>query len=1120
MVTPRAARRGAGGPGAAEYRPSGFFALRTPFLPARSLFEVVGEPGPRPDDAGELARALERDRAATVERLRAAVATPEVREAIFVASPSLAGALEGMATLGAEAARKVDQAAYRYFARMSARSTPFGLFAGSSSGEIGDRTALALAPRASYRRHVRPDMFALCSLVEALVADPATRAALRYVKNPSLYPAGGRLRYSQLSLVGEEGFPLVDVEPTEHLALALAAAEGPASAGELVAALRAAYPGVGEGEAGEFVDALIDNGLLVPALVPTVTGPEPTGPFLEELGRAPGLAAARAAVAAAQSALGLAAEAPLGEGAPHYREAVAALGSARAPVDPQKAYQVDLVKPLERGTLGRGAVVDELLRAAALLRARARPKAPWVVARLLERFVARYGEREVPLAEALDDDVGVGFEGSPEDATPLLETLELRAKGDEGGEGGDRAPAPEARLRDLLHRALARGDAAIEVEPDFFGEAAPGAGPDAFAVFATLVAPSGPAADAGEFELWWPRVVAPSGVALLARFCHADPALEARVRAHLALEDELAGGALLADVVHLSNGRLGNIVLRPSLRPYEVVCNGRSGAPRARQLPASDLLVSARGGRFFVRSRSLGRRVVPRITNAHNVPRDATANVYRFLYAMQSEGLGAGVWDWSSLAESERLPRVRSGRTVFAPATWSLGRERLRAFVAASGARQYAALRALREELALPRWVSVGKADNLLALDLENPLCIETFAHLAKDQERVRVLEAEPASGLVRGPEGAFAHELVVPFVRATPAPAAAASPRRTEAGRVVLADGAATADAPRCVAAGGVAAGGDALVGGAAGEGAPFEDVVAPGGEVLYAKLYGGPSCFDALVRDVIVPVVRGAGAAVRRWFFVRYRDPEHHLRVRLFGDRARLWAEVLPALSDAARPLLASRRVYRLQIDSYDRETERYGGPAGVRLAERLFHADSEACAEILDAIEDEDQRWRAVALGVDALLRDFGLDLGARYEFARRAAEGFGAEFGLEGPGGRRALDAKVRELGGAAEALVRGEGEALAEVRAALERRSRANEPVVAALREARARGELGADEPTLLWSYVHMHANRLFSASPRAQELVLHSLLARAYRAALARAGAPPAPRGAGPKGAP
>ena len=42
---------------------------------------------------------------------------------------------------------------------------------------------------------------------------------------------------------------------------------------------------------------------------------------------------------------------------------------------------------------------------------------------------------------------------------------------------------------------------------------------------------------------------------------------------------------------------------------------------------------------------------------------------------------------------------------------------------------------------------------------------------------------------------------------------------------------------------------------------------------------------------------------------------------------------------------PLLDAGLLWRVQLDTYEREMERYGGEAGIGLAERVFHADSYA-------------------------------------------------------------------------------------------------------------------------------------------------------------------------------
>src|SRR5262249_29903506 len=173
------------------------------------------------------------------------------------------------------------------------------------------------------------------------------------------------------------------------------------------------------------------------------------------------------------------------------------------------------------------------------------------------------------------------------------------------------------------------------------------------------------------------------------------------------------------------------------------------------------------------------------------------------------------------------------------------------------------------------------------------------------------------------------------------------------------------------------------------------------PGSEWLYVKLYTSPAILDQVLRDVVGPLVETVlrAGAVDRWVFIRYGDPDWHLRLRFHGQPARLHAEVLPALQASAAPLLADGRACRLQIDTYEREVERYGGPEGVVLAERMFHADSEAVLELSELLVEDargDVRWRLALLGMHLLLTDLGLDLDGRRAVLRAVRKAFAAEF----------------------------------------------------------------------------------------------------------------------------
>src|SRR5215212_5247049 len=109
---------------ARRYTPSGFFVLRTPLLPFEEMaawsegLEAVGSLG----DPEALEEALERDRGRLRARLLAAVTRPEVREALFVASPSVDEALEAWqkepeSTQG----RRLEPVVVAYFSRAAAR---------------------------------------------------------------------------------------------------------------------------------------------------------------------------------------------------------------------------------------------------------------------------------------------------------------------------------------------------------------------------------------------------------------------------------------------------------------------------------------------------------------------------------------------------------------------------------------------------------------------------------------------------------------------------------------------------------------------------------------------------------------------------------------------------------------------------------------------------------------------------------------------------------------------------------------------------------------------------------------------------------------------------------------
>jgi thiopeptide-type bacteriocin biosynthesis protein len=325
------------------------------------------------------------------------------------------------------------------------------------------------------------------------------------------------------------------------------------------------------------------------------------------------------------------------------------------------------------------------------------------------------------------------------------------------------------------------------------------------------------------------------------------------------------------------------------------------------------------------------------------------------------------------------------------------------------------------------------------------------------------------------GPEGAFTHQVIIPFVQPP-------SPRQ---------------EVPPPAPAQAESA-------------APAARRFPPGSEWLYLKLYTGTATADQVLRriaSVLTWALTSGGAD--QWFFLRYGDPDWHLRLRIHGAPNRLLHETLPLLTRVTAPLLDTGELWRLQLDTYEREVERYGGATGIRLAERVFHADSDAVLAIVRDLTGDagaELRWRVALRGVDLLFDDLGLTLEQKRDIAAAAQHGYGREFGVGGAF-QQEVSRRYRGERAAVEALLDPDRDPPAELAAslrALHQRSAALAWPARELRAAAKAGRLTVSLPELALSLAHLHVNRVLRSSQRAQELVIYEMLGRAYRSQAAR----------------
>ena len=1066
-----------------DFTTSGFFVLRTPLFPFEEFqalsqdlatFAVLDK---IKDE--ELAPAIEADRRLVRSRLQQFVRRPEVQEALWIAAPEFSQTLAAWwSSPESKKGQKLEQSLYRYVARMTSRPTPFGLFAGCSVGRIGNETRLAIEARGSYWRRSRLDMEYLCNLAEKVVADPELRQRIMFHPNTSLYLAAGRYHHVQGYFIKEaRAYRLIATDFTPYLAATLQRAASGATPAALAAALVEDDPDIALTEAQVYIGQLIESQILVSNLVPPITGPEPIDHMLAQLERA-GASSLTAALSTVSGHLQSLDEKRLGNEPAAYQPMVAAIAQLPASYKLEHLIQVDMMKASPHASLSQR-FIEEILRALETLHSiRAAPQQTWFK-QFKDDFRERYQDQEVPLMLALDEEVGIGFERKDRPssmAEPLLEDLPLGAADESDASEEIRGSNSESILLRKVEELAREKKTVLELDAALLKSLKvenPLPLPDAFSVMGIVAGRP----EAKKLSFIVQGASGPSGANLLGRFCHADPELTAFVQEHLRAEEQLrkSHNAVLAEIAHLPEGRIGNVLFRPILRQHEIPYLATSCLPPEQQIPVTDLMVSLRNDRIVLRSQRLDREVLPRLTSAHGYAHGRNLKLYKFLCLLQMQGVTGGIsWHWGMLDHLSFLPRVTFGNVVFALARWRLEKELVEGFAKLHGPERLRQVHEWRTRQGIPRFALLTEADNQLLIDFENVLSVETFVDYAKRRPGARLVEMFPAPDelCAHGPEGSFTHEVVVPLVRKQPLQPANVqkqqTPAATSAQRNFL-----------------------------------------PGSEWLFAKIYGSPSHLDRFLIEGIKPLVESVLAAgeADSWFFIRYGDPQWHLRLRLHGDPKTLSAQVLPRLWEAVNAQVNQEKAIRMQLDTYEREIERYGGPEGITIAERLFQADSELALALLASIAERpgpgsNLRWQIACASVDRLLAGLGFSLDARRHLLNNMGKAQEKSFSV-GQEYRKQLSERFRKERPTLEKILSNPAEVSefpASVHSSLAQFAAKVQPIREQLEQARLANSL----TELAGSYVHMHLNRIFRSTPNAQEMVLYDFLTRTYDSVLAR----------------
>lgn len=276
------------------------------------------------------------------------------------------------------------------------------------------------------------------------------------------------------------------------------------------------------------------------------------------------------------------------------------------------------------------------------------------------------------------------------------------------------------------------------------------------------------------------------------------------------------------------------------------------------------------------------------------------------------------------------------------------------------------------------------------------------------------------------------------------------------------------------------------------------------PGSEWIYIKVYTGSNTADKILVNELSKFILALSRKIHieKWFFIRYADPDFHLRIRIKVKDCAFIGEVIQLFYSHFKKAVTDEIVWKVQLDTYNRELERYKEHM-IELTETMFFIDSNYTLKILTVLKEMPQsdRWLIATKMVDALLIDFGYSLQQKKELLEQMDKSYKMEFGFNEFNSKQ-LNVMYRQHSHELEEVLQEQKNdriyrMLYEL---IELRSQELKGIVSQLMVEDKNRDIG----TLICSYIHMMLIRLFCSKNRLYELIVYNFMHRLYASQIAR----------------
>lgn len=558
-------------------------------------------------------------------------------------------------------------------------------------------------------------------------------------------------------------------------------------------------------------------------------------------------------------------------------------------------------------------------------------------------FLKKYEERMVPLFEAMDPEIGVGYGNFGEylvenQLTDIFDNSHL-----------SKLPIPavlDTEFQHFLLVCLIKGQTIRLEEFDGEKEISKLPLPNTLSVM---------------FRLWNGKPVIESiggctANALLGRFTIASQELEGFAHQVVQIEEQANPDILFFDIGYQAEKQFDNVNRRSKIYAHElpILTWSCDESP----ISFNDVLVGVRNSEVLLWSKKYQKRMVPRVPSAYNYSR-SNLPVFRFLCDLQHQRLKSDIsFDIRGLFPNlTHYPRVFYKDIIVSPAMWLVPA----GLIKTDQGNQTNLINWLRQENICFTF-KAGHADQTLRFDPDVTQDMYAFWYYCRQHRQQDIFISEALIGSQDGlPDSngkKYASQYIASYCHREPV-------YNSYRNLALLQD-----------------------------KHYNHKSIVFPGNEWLYFEIYCHPKRANDLILNYLRPYIKGAGVHIYKWFFIRYDEPKPHIRLRMRLKDPSTNYQCISRLKSVLEPYCSKGFISDIQIKTYFRETARYG-IHHIELVEQLFYFDSIYILNALAKTKSTDELILCTLSFIQQLLLIFFDDPSQQTAFVKMMANAFTKE-----------------------------------------------------------------------------------------------------------------------------